>query len=369
MHFATIGVWQQTWGKWVAEIHEPNRGSWSRILVIFDASHQAAVAYDAAARKLYGARVVLNLPRSCIITTEQGADPGQIGRTGGGPALSDCRAPLPQPRRSASPPPSPSDPLRSPAVLRLPLRSPPVPPSSRDPPAATHAIGWPAGGFFVVVSFFSRPIKTEKGKGRQGGETAGWGNSRRTATAGDIAVAGRAHQTCRRPPKVSGGVFLAVVAGLQLPKSLKGRDENRPIPAGFQWRRPAVAVGDGQPSWKHPPAATHEVGWPAGEKPPPACRSAGERWRAWTRHSTARAVERRSGPKRKKLRSDPEYRPGPIPTPITKGGIAQNSLSLFLTPTRETLKFGQFTRPWNSNDGETTTTTASNTTNCISATS
>ncbi|KAL4566397.1 hypothetical protein LXL04_030512 [Taraxacum kok-saghyz] len=55
------GVRQRTWGRWVSEIREPNGGNrlW---LGTFNSSHEAAMAYDAAARKLYGADARLNLP-------------------------------------------------------------------------------------------------------------------------------------------------------------------------------------------------------------------------------------------------------------------------------------------------------------------
>ncbi|GKU92187.1 hypothetical protein SLEP1_g5950 [Rubroshorea leprosula] len=55
------GVRQRTWGKWVAEIREPNRGSrlW---LGTFPNAYEAALAYDEAARTMYGECARLNLP-------------------------------------------------------------------------------------------------------------------------------------------------------------------------------------------------------------------------------------------------------------------------------------------------------------------
>ncbi|KAG6484916.1 hypothetical protein ZIOFF_053441 [Zingiber officinale] len=54
------GVRQRTWGKWVAEIREPNRGArlW---LGTFPSALEAAQTYDNAARTLYGDCARLNL--------------------------------------------------------------------------------------------------------------------------------------------------------------------------------------------------------------------------------------------------------------------------------------------------------------------
>ncbi|KHN29762.1 Dehydration-responsive element-binding protein 2F [Glycine soja] len=55
------GVRQQTWGKWVAEIREPKKRTrlW---LGSFATAEEAAMAYDEAARRLYGPDAYLNLP-------------------------------------------------------------------------------------------------------------------------------------------------------------------------------------------------------------------------------------------------------------------------------------------------------------------
>ncbi|KAL2951175.1 hypothetical protein AAZX31_19G032300 [Glycine max] len=55
------GVQHRTWGKWVAEIREPKKRTrlW---LGSFATAKEAAMAYDEAARRLYGPDAYLNLP-------------------------------------------------------------------------------------------------------------------------------------------------------------------------------------------------------------------------------------------------------------------------------------------------------------------
>ncbi|KAL3653439.1 Dehydration-responsive element-binding protein [Castilleja foliolosa] len=67
-HCKYRGVRQRTWGKWVAEIREPHRGSrlW---LGTFGSAPEAASAYDEAARAVYGPCARVNFPSACSLVT------------------------------------------------------------------------------------------------------------------------------------------------------------------------------------------------------------------------------------------------------------------------------------------------------------